>query len=150
MLFVVFQLGSDRYAIDGRELVEVLPLVRLKSLPHAPAGVAGLLDYRGAPVPVIDLCAMALGRPAAQLLSTRTLLVRCADGHLLGLIAERVNEMLKREPADFVASGVTVDGAPYLGGVTRTPHGLVQWIAPEKLLSPAVRDALFHPLSEVA
>ena len=150
MLFVVFQLGHDRYAIDAREVVEVLPLIRVKDVPHAPVGVTGVLDYRGAPVPVIDLCAISLGRPSARHLGTRTLIVRCADGNLLGLIAERVNEMLKREPADFVESGVTVDAAPYLGRVTRDTHGLVQWITPEKLLSPAVRDALFHQLSEAA
>lgn len=150
MTFVVFQLERDRYALLARELVEVLPLMSVKRLPQAPAGVAGVIDYRGVPVPVIDLSVLALGRPAAQRLSTRILMVEAADGHRLGLIAERANEMLKREPADFTDAGVTVEGAPYLGPVTRDARGLVQWIAPDKLLTPAVRAALFQHVEEVA
>ncbi len=150
MLFVLFQLGQDRYAIDARQIIEVLPLMRLKRLPQAPTGVAGVLDYRGVPVPVIDVSDLALGRAAAERISTRILIVDGADGNRLGLIAERTNEMLNREAADFVEAGVVVDAAPYLGPVTRDARGLVQWITPEKLFSPAVRKALFQQVAEAA
>ncbi len=36
----------------------------IKQIPQAPPGVAGVFNYRGAPVPVIDLSELALGRPA--------------------------------------------------------------------------------------
>jgi chemotaxis-related protein WspB len=48
MLFLVFKLGTDRYAIEAAQVVEVLPLVGAKHIPGAPAGVAGILDYHGA------------------------------------------------------------------------------------------------------
>ena len=64
MLFLLFQLGSDRYAIDALRVVEVLPCVQVKQIPHAPAGIAGVINYRGAPVPVLDLCLLTLRRPA--------------------------------------------------------------------------------------
>jgi chemotaxis-related protein WspB len=150
VLFIVFQLGQDRYALDARQLVEILPLVQVKRLPQAPAGVAGMLDYRGVALPVIDLTAMALGHAAAERISTRILIAELASGRRLALIAERANEMLYKEPGDFVESGVAVDSAPYLGPVTRDARGLVQWIKPEQLLSPAVRDALFQPIKEAA
>lgn len=150
MLFLLFQLGLDRYAIDARELVEVLPLTNLKRLPHAPVGVAGLFDYRGTTIPVVDINQMALGWPSARRLSTRILIVECGDGTRLGLIAERANEMLKREAGDFVESGVAVEDAPYLGPITRDSHGLVQWIHPQELLSAKVREALFHGAAEAA
>jgi len=150
MLFIVFQLGQDRYALSGRELVEVLPLMAVKQLPHAPAGVAGVLDYHGVPLPVIDLSALALGSRAAERISTRILIAEGADGRRLALIAERANEMLKREESEFTDPGVKVNGAPYLGPVTRDERGLVQWITPGKLLSAEVRDALFHQMEEAA
>jgi chemotaxis-related protein WspB len=142
MLFILFQLDQDRYAIESRELVEILPLMRLKRLPHAPTGVAGILDYRGVPVPVIDLSEMALGRRSAERLSTRILIVQSEGGQQMGLIAERANGMLKCESTDFVSSGINVGGAPYLGPVTRDARGIVQWISPEKLLSAEIRNAL--------
>lgn len=147
MLFVLFQLGRDRYALEAARLAEVLPLVRLKALPQAATGIAGVLDYRGVPVPVVDLSALALGRPAASRMGTRILVVRSADhrgeARLLGLIAEQATETLRCEPGEFVPAGVASAGAPYLGPVKVSAQGMIQWIALDRLLSQAVKEALF-------
>ena len=45
MLFLLFELGRDRYALDALQVAEVLPLLALKEMPLAPPGVAGLLNY---------------------------------------------------------------------------------------------------------
>ena len=96
MLFLLFQLGQDRYALDAGQVTEVLPLVEIKQVPQAPPGVAGVFDFRGAPVPVIDLSQLALGRPAQRRLSTRLIVVHHRDEggeqRLLGLIAEMATE----------------------------------------------------------
>ncbi len=152
MLFILFQLGRDSYALEAAQVAEVLPLVQVKKIPHAPAGVVGVFTYRGAPVPVLDLSALTLGRPAHARLSTRLLLVHYPDAtgtkRLLGLIAEKATETLRREPGDFVASGVRTDGAPYLGPVVKDARGLIQWIEVDKLLPESVREVLFRPTVE--
>jgi chemotaxis signal transduction protein len=74
-LFLVFQIGSNRYAQDARRVAEVLPLVGIRKIPQAPAGVAGVGNYRGAPVPAVDLSELILGQPAQSCLSTRIVLV---------------------------------------------------------------------------
>jgi chemotaxis-related protein WspB len=149
MLFLLFQLGEDRYALDTGRVVEVLPLVAITPIPKAPAGVAGLFNYHGAPVPAIDLSQLTMGRPARNRLNTRIVLVHYPDGrgktHLLGLIAEKVTETVRRDPADFVASGVTSDRAPYLGPVATDARGVMQWIDVEWLLPASVREVLFTP-----
>jgi chemotaxis-related protein WspB len=152
MLFILFQLGRDSYALDAVQVAVVLPLIRVKMIPHAPTGVAGVFTYRGEPVPVIDLSELALGRPAHARLSTRLLLVHYPDAigtkRLLGLIAEKATETLRREPGDFVASGVKSDGAPYLGPVASDARGLIQWIEVDKLLPASVREVLFKQIAE--
>ena len=40
MLFLMFQLGQDRYVLDTGQVEAVLPLLATKQLPGAPAGVA--------------------------------------------------------------------------------------------------------------
>ena len=154
MLFILFQLGRDRYALDAAQVAEVLPLVQVKKIPHAPAGVAGVFTYRGAPVPVLDLSLLALGRAARSRLSTRVLLVNFPDAggakRLLGLIAENATETLRRQAADFVASGVKADGAPYLGPVATDERGLIQWVEADKLLPASVREALFQSVAEAS
>jgi chemotaxis-related protein WspB len=148
MLFLLFELANDRYALDVSEIAEVLPLVHLKRIPQAPAGVAGLFNYHGSPVPAIDLSALTLGRPAESRLSTRLILVRYPDDggepRLLGLIAEHATDTMRRAAEDFVVSGVAGDQTPYLGPVATDATGVVQWIRPATLLPPAVQAALFR------
>ena len=152
MLFLLFQLASDRYALDVDHIAEVLPLVRLKQIPHAPPGVAGVFNYHAAPVPAIDLSALMLGRPAESRLSTRLILVRYpndrGESRLLGLIAEHATDTMRRDPGDFVASGVGSGETPYLGPVATDALGVVQWIRPAMLLPPAVQAALFRQCDE--
>src|SRR5580765_2744872 len=75
MLFLLFQIGNDRYAIEAQQAIEVVPLVELKRLPHAARGVAGLFNYRGRPVPAIDLSELTSGRTSRECLSTRIIIV---------------------------------------------------------------------------
>jgi chemotaxis-related protein WspB len=123
MLFLHFQIGDGNFALSIDRVVEVLPMVELNKERDAPAWIVGSFDYRGRFVPVADLCALELGRPARQRLSTRIVMVRLGtdEDALLGLIAENAIETLRREPSDF---------APFATG----PRGLVQRVELESLL----------------
>ena len=147
MRFLLFQIGSDRYALPVSEVVEVLPMVRIKKILQAPPGVAGLFEYRGTPVPVIDVSEMAVGRPAQARLSTRIILVNYqgvgGQKQLVGLLAERATQTFKREPKDFRNPGIAVEAASYLGAITSDAQGMIQRIELVRLLSDKVRDLLF-------
>lgn len=142
MLFLLFRLEQDRYALPAREVIEVLPLLRLKRWPQAAAGVAGVCSYRGRPLPVLDLSALCLGRAAAALLSTRLLVVDYA-GRRLGLIAEAATDTASLEPAEFADAGLRADGVPFLGPVATDAGGMLQRIEIADLLPPALRATLF-------
>lgn len=148
MLFLVFQLGKDRYAIDAHQVIEILHLVNLKQIPRAPAGVAGVFDYHGASVPLIDLAELALGKPSRQWMSTRIILVKyrgeAGETHVLGLLAEQATETLRRNDEEFTDAGLAVTDTPYLGNVTTDAEGIVQRIEIQNLLSEDVRDQLFR------
>ena len=148
MLFLLFQLGNDRYALEASRVVEVVPLLTLKAFPEAPKGVAGVFNYRGQPVPAVDLCALTVGKPAEERLSTRIIIVNLGETHgsgrLVGLIAEHATEMLRREPSEFVESGIRLPNAPYLGPILMDPHGPIQWVHEQRLLSDRLREALFY------
>jgi chemotaxis-related protein WspB len=145
MLFLLFHLDRHRYALDVREVIEVLPRVDIMPIPQAPASVAGIFNYRGSLVPAIDLSQLMLGSAARERLHTRIILVQTADERStvqwVGLLAEKVTETLQREPDDFTASGVT---APFLGGVTTDDAGLIQQVHVSQLLPPSVRSLLFQ------
>ena len=143
MLFLMFRIGSESYALDTAQIAEVLPLLEITPVPQAPAGIAGLINYHGGAVPVVDLSELILGKPARAHISTRLILVHYGE-HLLGLIAEQATELMRRDPASFADSGVASDTAPYLGQVTEDGGRLIRWIEVKKLLPPAVSSVLFR------
>jgi chemotaxis-related protein WspB len=155
MLFVLFHLGPERYALEARRVVEILPLVALKQLPHAPFGVAGMFLYRGRPMPALDLCLLTLGRPAVEHLSTRIIIINqlSPEGteRQIALIAERVTETIQRTEKDFVTTEVRLVADSFLGPLLvdpKNPHRVIQMILPEKLLADQTRALLFAPPAE--
>lgn len=146
MLFLLFQLDADRYALPARDVKEVLPIVTTRVLPGAPAGISGLINYRGVAVPVLDLALLALGRPSARRVSTRMLIVDfpAADGRerLLAVVVENATEMAAMDPAEFRPLGLTTAGARYLGPVAHDARGMIQRVDFSALLSEELRAAL--------
>jgi chemotaxis-related protein WspB len=157
MLFLLFQLNEERYALEAAQIVEVLPLLPIQTIQHAPRGVRGVFSYRAMPVPVVDLSELIVGRPAEHRLTTRIVLIQNssevggssrfarADKQqpLLGLIAERVTETMQLDPAQFKPCGVDGHNAPFLGAVVHKTRGFIRQILTDKLLAVAVSDALF-------
>lgn len=142
MLYLLFQLDADRFALAARDVHEVLPLVATRALPGAPPGFVGLINYRGQAVPILDLALVALGRPSVRRVSTRLLIVdhpaASGPGELLGLVVERATGMVAKEPREFRPAGTGTAGARYLGPVAQDPDGMIQQINVAGLL-PAGR-----------
>ncbi len=147
MLQVLFQIGSDRYALDSRQVVEIVPRVRFKEVPGAPDYVRGLFEYRGRIVPVIDLCRL-VGKPAApDLMSSRIMLVNYPDrrggAQVLGLLAENVTDTVRPSPGASQPAAVAAPAAEFLGPVAATDAGLVQEVRVADLLPPDAQALLF-------
>jgi chemotaxis-related protein WspB len=154
VMFLLFQLGKDRYALSIHDIVEVLPLVHWKTLPGAENGIAGVFNYHGAPVPLIDLEQLAFSRPSRKHVSTRIVVINSPDSsgtaRPLGLIAEKTTAILRRDENDFVDSGVAVPDSPYLGSVTTDALGIIQRVSVRQLLPDAVLDKLFQQCKEMS
>ena len=143
VLYLQFCIGEQRFALDVREVIEVLPRRSLKPIAQAPAWVAGILAHRGALVPVIDLSALSFSTPAPRRTSTRLVLVHYGGDRQLGLILEQAPDTLRCSPDEFQPYGLDNAEAPYLGPVRQDAHGLLQRIQVDDLLPDDVRDLLF-------
>jgi chemotaxis-related protein WspB len=80
MLMLLFYVGDDRYSLDSRRVVEVVPTVTLKKIHQAPEYIPGLFNYRGHLVPVIDLCHLIQGTHCRAYLSTRNVVLLMLKG----------------------------------------------------------------------
>ncbi|MEB0039566.1 MULTISPECIES: chemotaxis protein CheW [unclassified Pseudomonas] len=148
ILFLLFHVGRERYALEAVDIAEVLPRLQLKPIAQTPHWVAGVFAHRGAMVPVIDLSALTFGHPAKARTSTRLVLVNYrpdADrpSQLLGLILEQATETLRCAPSEFKHYGLDNQQAAYLGPVREDEQGLLQWVRVQDLLSDPVRELLY-------
>ncbi|MBI3414704.1 MAG: chemotaxis protein CheW [Verrucomicrobia bacterium] len=150
---LMFQIGVDRYALETSQVAEVLPLVHLQRVPHAPPGVAGLFDFHHELVPVVDLSELMLGRKASVRISTRIILVRGkgeASDRAFGLIAERTTGTLRRRHEDFVVAGLRRDRVPLLERVTTDAEGVIYWLDLQALRAGPLAGLLDQTAREVA
>jgi chemotaxis-related protein WspB len=149
VLLLLFDVQGDRYALDCRDVVEVLPLVAIRTIPLAPRGVAGVMNYHGRAVPVLDLSVLLHDRPSRPALSTRVIVVRYATssdaGVHLGVIAEQTTEVARRSEADFAPAAIRTPRAGFLGAIATDTRGMVQRVDVSALIPDAVRQALVMP-----
>lgn len=138
MLFVLFQLGNERFALEARRVLEIVPLLELKKIPQAPPGLAGVFVYRGQPVAAVDLCALLLGRPATEHFSTRIIIIQhqtaATPERRLGLIVERATETLRCQPEDLVKTEIPVVGKPLADSFLKDADGVIYLLDLERLL----------------
>jgi chemotaxis-related protein WspB len=153
MLILVFRVSDNLYAIDTSRIVEVIPRVLYREAHHVPDYVAGIFNYRGSIVPVIDLCLLTRGTPSKNHLSTRVMMVSYPQAdhtvRYVGLMAERVIETLNKAAESFKDAGIAADEAPYLTGVITHEKGIIQRICPDQLFeyaAPLVEHRSISPL----
>ncbi|HYC92651.1 MAG TPA: chemotaxis protein CheW [Thermoanaerobaculia bacterium] len=115
MLVLLIEIAGQLYCIRARSVVEVIPRVPLQPVPHAPMSLAGLLHYRSEVIPVLDLRAIIARQPSDAYLSTRIAVVDI--GKRLGLVCERLTEALEIDEAAIAPAPVSLEAAPWLGGV---------------------------------
>lgn len=151
-MLLLFTVGQDRFGLEVKHIVEIVPYVALKRLVGTPECVTGLFNYRQDVVPVVDLPSLLAGVPARNNLSTRIILVDYPfnDGrrHIVGLLTEHATETVKFAPSAFSASGVGVKNAEFVSNLAMDEKGIVQCIVLERLLPKAVSDALFFSKME--
>jgi chemotaxis-related protein WspB len=138
MLLLLFEIGSGRYALETNRIIEIVPLVNLKKIPTTPAYVAGLMNYRGSGMPVIDLCQLVDNSPFENLLSTRIIIVRYPIKNLgdqsLGLIANNVTKTVRSKLNKPPPTGVFMDSSLYNGAETQGATDMIQWFDVKKML----------------
>ena len=114
--YLAFRLGGEAFAMDIRSIKEVIQYGSLTEVPLMPVFIRGVINLRGAVVPVIDL-SVRFGRAATDI-AHRTCIVILEVEHQqevveLGIIVDNVSEVL-----EFGAS--EIEPAPAFGSTLRS------------------------------
>jgi chemotaxis-related protein WspB len=151
MLHLTFCIGPMRFVIDARHVSQVVARVPLRPLPLSEPYVAGLLDFRGTVLVVVDLATRLLGTACASSLSTRIIIVRIKHDDRefpLGLIAEQVTELCHADVPMAERSKSVIQDHDFLGPIVRVDGALVQRIEVDRVLPESVRHQIFDQILE--
>lgn len=95
-----FRVGRTLYALDVAHLREVVRPQAATPLPRAPALIEGVIDLRGAVVPVVDLGRALGGAPVHEGEDARIAIVEI-DGLVLGLRVDEAVEVMNVTQGQF-------------------------------------------------
>jgi purine-binding chemotaxis protein CheW len=98
---VVVRLGPAEFALPIDAVREVLRAPPMSRVPFAPRAVCGVISVRGDVVPVVDLGARLLRRPARRP-GTVVLVMPGKAPEVVGLLADSVAELIAADPTEFV------------------------------------------------
>lgn len=114
--YLAFSLGGETFAMDIRSIKEVIQFTALTEVPLMPDFIRGVINLRGAVVPVIDL-SIRFGRSLTEV-TRRTCIVILEtasgeDSSVLGAMVDNVSEVLDISEQD-------IEPAPAFGSNLRS------------------------------
>src|SRR5688572_27498263 len=123
--YLTFVLGRETFALGILSIKEILEYSAPTDIPMMPAFIRGVVNLRGAAVPVVDLCAR-FGRPSAAVTKKTCVVIvetRVAEeSHVIGVVVDAVNEVLEIphseiEPAPSFGASIRADFIQGMGKV---------------------------------
>lgn len=131
MSMLLFYVGGNAYAVDNCAVLRVFPLIEANRVTSGSTYLSGMLDVGGEAVPIIDFCQLIADRPAAEKLSTRTILVRDPlheDEHVVGITGEKVQGFLNVKKEEFDSVDLHMTPYPFLTHLFTKGGVMVQYL----------------------
>jgi purine-binding chemotaxis protein CheW len=151
--FLTFVLGREEYGVTILQVQGIQGWDRVTPIPGTPDFILGVINLRGAIVPVVDL-RRRFGMPAGDFGPTTVVIVVrvTTEGHerTLGLVVDAVSDVRSvsendRMPAPDFGAAVKTD---FVRGLATVDERMVILLDIDKLVSEGVLGRLQQPLSK--
>jgi purine-binding chemotaxis protein CheW len=134
--FISFAIGDDQYGVDIMAVREIKGWADITHLPKQPEYVRGVLNLRGAIVPIVDLrCRFGQGLTATTPL--HIVIIVQIGGRQIGLIGDRVLDIVSVDAAQIQKVPRTDNGlqTDFLSGLVTHDDGMIALIDLPSLLA---------------
>lgn len=95
--FISFTIGDEEYGVDIIAIREIKGWTPTTALPETPTHMRGVIDLRGAIIPILDLRARFTGQ-LTEPSSRHVIMVVSVDGRDLGILVDAVADILTVAP----------------------------------------------------
>lgn len=140
--YLTFFLGGETYGIEILRVQETIALPEITPMPRTPVHVRGVINLRGAIVPVLDLRAKFGGDPT-ELGAFTVVVVVNAGRRTAGILVDSIADVLSigsEEIDDTFDECLEID-TDLLKGLARTTEELVLLLDIERLVATATPNA---------
>lgn len=142
--FLTFMLGEEQFAVGILHIKEIIEYGSLATVPMMPACVRGVINLRGAVVPVMDLSAR-FGRSPSAITKRSCIVIVEVEGagaegkQVLGMLVDAVNAVVEIaagdiEPAPSFGTRIRPD---FIAGIGKFNGKFVILLAIDRVLSTA-------------
>ncbi len=133
--FLTFRLGTEDYAIDILKVQEIRGYTAITPLPSTPQRIKGVMNLRGAVVPVVGL-REAFNLPAVDYDKFTVIIVVRLGRRVFGLVVDAVSDVLDLSSAEVEAPpelGAGVDTS-FMTGMAKSGDRLIALLDIEKAI----------------
>jgi purine-binding chemotaxis protein CheW len=139
---MAFRIGAQEFCVDIASVREIRGWTPATALPHSPGFVRGVINLRGAVLPIVDLAAR-LGLAPIEPTSRHVIIVAQVGRQIVGLLVDAVSEILTVadgavQPTPDVASEMVTT---FIRGVLALDGRMISLIGLDEILPKALRDA---------
>jgi purine-binding chemotaxis protein CheW len=140
-----FKVGPELYALDIMKIKEIIRPQKLTPIPKAPSFIEGVINLRGAVIPVADM-RKRFDQPVSEENRKNRIVISSLAGKVIGLLVDEVTEVKRFGRKEIAPAPQFVKGpqADYFLGVARRDDDLILLIDLEKVLSTDEKIALQH------
>jgi purine-binding chemotaxis protein CheW len=138
--YLTFNLAGEEYGIDILKVQEIRGWMPVTKVPNAPVFVRGVMNLRGAIVPVIDL-RLRFGLEAIEYTKITVVIVVTVQSdngsRIIGMVVDGVSDVLNVNAADIQSSpdfGTAVH-TEFISGLVTIEAGMVMLLDVDRLLS---------------
>ena len=94
--YLTFKTDNQLFAIEVADVVQIVGLQTITTMPDSPAYEKGIINLRGSIIPVIDF-SLRLGRTEKEYNDRTCIIVLNINGQEIGLIVDEVDSVIKIE-----------------------------------------------------
>jgi purine-binding chemotaxis protein CheW len=139
---MAFRIGAQEFCVDIMAVREIRGFTPATPLPQSPSFVRGVINLRGAVLPIIDLAAR-LGFGASETSARHVIMVVQVGQQAVGLLVDAVSDILtvsgeSVQPTPDVASEMAKS---FVRGVLAIDGRMISLIALDNVLPPLESEA---------
>jgi purine-binding chemotaxis protein CheW len=133
--WIVLEVGNIRCGIPITRIQEINKQLDMTPVHHAPAYVRGVINLRGQIVTVVDL-RVKFDLPPLDLDEERCIVVVRWSGESIGLLADRIQDIVVADAADILDPPANIRGVTgtFFSGIYPMEQGLVAFLRLPELL----------------